>query len=57
MSRQDRRPQYRPRDEEHRGRFGFEYIKANINYKTEIPPLPEKPRAKPDEKARDKKVE
>jgi uncharacterized coiled-coil DUF342 family protein len=51
-----RKPQYRSKEEE-RSRFGFEYVKANINYRTEIPPLPEKPRHKPDEKVLDKKVE
>lgn len=51
-----RKPQYRSKEEE-RSRFGFEFKRENINYKTEIPALPEKLRHKPDEKALDKKIE
>jgi hypothetical protein len=29
-------------------RFGFEYNEAAINYRTEIPPLPERPKHKPE---------
>jgi hypothetical protein len=57
MSRQDyKKTHYKLREEE-RGRFGFEYVKDNINYRTEIPALPEKPRHRLDEKIRDKKVD
>lgn len=37
-------------------RFGFEYNESAINYRTEIPALPEKPKHRPDEKVKDKKV-
>lgn len=58
MSRPDKKVYYKVKDEEDlKGKFGFQYIKANINYRTEIPELPAKPRAKPDEKVRDKKIE
>jgi uncharacterized coiled-coil DUF342 family protein len=56
MSRNYEKRQYRPKEEE-RSKFGFEYVRANINYRTEIPPIPEKPRARPEEKALDKKIE
>jgi hypothetical protein len=51
-----RKPQYRSKEEE-RSRFGFEFKRENINYKTEISALPEKPRQRPDEKALDKKID
>ena len=37
-------------------RFGFEYNEEAINYRTEIPSIPEKPKHKPDEKIRDKRI-
>jgi hypothetical protein len=53
----EKKTNYKTKAEDHKSRFGFEYIKDNINYRTEIPALPEKPRLRPDEKIREKKVE
>ena len=44
----ERKVNYRPKEEAHQSKFGFDYTKDNINYRTEIPDLPAKPRAKPD---------
>ena len=38
-------------------KFGFEYNEEAINYRTEIPPLPEKPKHKPDESIKLKKIQ
>ena len=46
---------YRAKDE-FPVRFGFQYNQEAINYRTQIPALPEKPKHKPDDKVRDKKI-
>lgn len=48
---------YKAKDEEQPNKYGFSYDKNNITYRTEIPELPIKNKAKPDESFRDKQVE
>lgn len=52
----DKKVAYKAKDD-YPVRFGFEYNENAINYRTEIPSLPEKPKHKPEEKIRDKKLQ
>ena len=52
-----KRVAYRPKEEKVQSRFGYTYDEDSINYRTQIPPIPEKPKNRPDEKIRDKKVQ
>lgn len=47
---------YKPKGEQVSSRFGFVYDQSAINYRTEIPELPEKPKHKPDEKVKEKRI-
>lgn len=48
--------QYRSKDDGVKSRFGYEYNEQNINYRTQIPAIPDKPKNRPDDKIRDKKI-
>ncbi len=52
----DKKISYRAK-EDFEVRYGFEYNENAINYRTEIPPIPEKPKHKPEEKHKLKKIQ
>ena len=53
----EKKSNYRPKEEVAKGRFGFEYNEEKINYRTEIPAIPEKLKQKPDDKIKEKRIQ